>query len=41
MDRFGPSLDETGAFVVDKSTTYVMQPGIEPDKQHPESILKA
>lgn len=40
MDRFALSLDETGEFVVDKSTIYVMQPGIDPDKQHPESILK-
>jgi cytochrome b6-f complex iron-sulfur subunit len=40
MDRFALSLDENGEFVVDKSKVYTMQPGVEPDKQHPESILK-
>ncbi len=40
MDRFKISLAEDGELVVDKSVLYEMQPGVDPNEQHPESILK-
>ncbi len=40
MDRFAIVLNEEGELVVDMSRVFVMQPGVDPDEQHPESILK-
>ncbi len=40
MDRFKLTLGEDGQLVVDKSVLFEMQPGIDPNEQHPESILK-
>ena len=40
MDRFKVEIGEDGQLVVDKNVTYRMQPGVEPDDQHPESVLK-
>ena len=40
LDRFEISIGEGGELVVDKSVLFRMQPGVEPDEQHPESILK-
>lgn len=40
LDRFAVSLNENGQLVVDKSKVYKMQPGIEPEEQYPESVLK-
>jgi cytochrome b6-f complex iron-sulfur subunit len=40
MDRVEIHLSEDGQLVVDKSKVFRMQPGIDPNKQHPESILK-
>jgi cytochrome b6-f complex iron-sulfur subunit len=40
MDRFKVDVNETGQLVVDKSTVFKMQPGVEPDEQFPQSILK-
>jgi len=40
MDRVKLSLGEDGQLVVDKSVMFRMQPGVDPNKQHPESILK-
>jgi len=40
LDRFEIRLAEDGQIVVDKSRTLRMGPGVEPDEQHPESILK-
>jgi cytochrome b6-f complex iron-sulfur subunit len=39
LDRFEISLNERGELVVDKSKTFRMQPGIEPDEQYPESLF--
>lgn len=36
----GISVGDDGQLVVDKSVTYVMEPGVDPNEQHPESILK-
>ena len=41
MDRFKVDVGEDGQLVVDKSTVYKMQPGVEPDEQFPQSIMKA
>jgi cytochrome b6-f complex iron-sulfur subunit len=41
MDRFKVDIGEDGQLVVDKSVVYKMQPGVEPDEQFPQSILKA
>jgi cytochrome b6-f complex iron-sulfur subunit len=41
MDRFKVDVGEDGQLVVDKSVVYKMQPGVEPDEQFPQSILKA
>jgi len=40
MDRFKISIGDDGELVVDKSVTYVMQPGVDPNEQYPQSILK-
>ena len=40
MDRFEIRLGGDGQLVVDKSKVFMMQPGADPNKQHPESILK-
>ena len=40
LDRFEISLAEDGQLVVDKSKEFRMNPGLEPDEQHPNSILK-
>jgi cytochrome b6-f complex iron-sulfur subunit len=40
MDRVKIALGEDGQLVVDKSVLFRMQPGVDPNKQHPESILK-
>src|SRR6266478_1784419 len=40
MDRFKITDGDDGQLIVDKSVTYRMEPGTEPDAQHPESILK-
>jgi cytochrome b6-f complex iron-sulfur subunit len=41
LDRFKITVGEDGQLVVDKSTTYKMEAGAEPDAQYPQSILKA
>lgn len=41
LDRFKITVGEDGQLVVDKSITYKMQAGAEPDEQYPQSILKA
>ncbi|MFZ0887235.1 MAG: Rieske 2Fe-2S domain-containing protein [Candidatus Binataceae bacterium] len=40
MDRFNISVADDGSLVVDKSVVYRMEPGVDPNEQHPESILK-
>ena len=40
LDLFAVSLNENGQLMVDKSKVYKMQPGIEPEEQYPESVLK-
>ncbi len=40
MDRFKLSLADDGQLIVDKSKVYKMQPGVDPNKQHPDSILR-
>lgn len=40
MDRFKVDVSESGQLVVDKGTVFKMQPGVEPDEQFPQSILK-
>ena len=40
MDRVQIAVAEDGQLVIDKSKTFVMPPGADPNKQHPESILK-
>ena len=40
LDRFLIKLSEDGQLVVDKSKAFYMKPGVEPDEQFPESILK-
>jgi len=41
LDRFEIVLGERGQLVVDKGKLYSMKPGVDPDDQYPESILKA
>lgn len=41
LDRFEITIGQDGQLVVDKSVTYKMQAGVEPDDQYPQSILKA
>jgi cytochrome b6-f complex iron-sulfur subunit len=40
LDRFEISLAEDGQLVVDKSHTFRMKPGGDPDEQYPQSLLK-
>jgi hypothetical protein len=40
MDRFKLTLSDDGQLIVDKSKVYKMQPGVDPNKQHPDSILR-
>jgi len=40
MDRFKVEVAEDGQLVVDKSVIFKMQPGVEPDEQFPQSVLK-
>lgn len=40
LDRFKLSVGEDGQLVVDKSKTFKMNAGVEPDEQYPDSILK-
>ena len=40
MDRFKIYVGDDGQLVVDKSVIYEMEPGVDPNEQHPESILK-
>gem|GEM_PF-229486 len=41
LDRFQIMRGEDGQLVVDKSKIFRMEPSVEPDEQHPESVLKA
>ena len=41
LDRFEISLAEDGQLVVDKSRSFRMKPGADPDQQYPQSVLKA
>lgn len=40
LDRFQISLAEDGQLLVDKSHTFKMKPGADPDEQYPKSVLK-
>jgi cytochrome b6-f complex iron-sulfur subunit len=40
MDRFQINVADDGQLVVDKSKVFKMAPGVEPDEQYPNSILK-
>ena len=40
LDRFQIFRGEDGQLVIDKSKIFRMEPGTEPDEQHPESVLK-
>ena len=40
MDRFKIYVAEDGQLEVDKAVVYRMEPGVDPNEQHPESILK-
>ncbi|RMF92756.1 MAG: ubiquinol-cytochrome c reductase iron-sulfur subunit [Nitrospinota bacterium] len=40
LDRVKVSLNAEGKLLVDKSIVYTMRPGIDPDEQYPESILR-
>jgi hypothetical protein len=40
MDRFKITVGDDGQLIVDKSVLYEMAPGVDPNEQHPESILK-
>jgi cytochrome b6-f complex iron-sulfur subunit len=40
MDRFKIYIGDDGQLVVDKSVIYVMAPGVDPNEQYPQSILK-
>ncbi|HEY7218409.1 MAG TPA: Rieske 2Fe-2S domain-containing protein [Candidatus Binatia bacterium] len=41
LDRFQITIGEDGQLLVDKSKTFKMQAGVEPDEQFPQSVLKA
>jgi cytochrome b6-f complex iron-sulfur subunit len=41
LDRFQIMIGEDGQLLVDKSKTFRMQAGVEPDEQFPQSVLKA
>ena len=40
LDRFQIFRGEDGQLVIDKSKIFRMEPGTEPDEQHPESVVK-
>ncbi len=40
MDRFKIYVGDDGQLGVDKAVIYTMEPGADPNEQHPESILK-
>jgi cytochrome b6-f complex iron-sulfur subunit len=40
MDRFKIYVGDDGQLVVDKSVVYTMEPGVDPNEQFPDSILK-
>jgi cytochrome b6-f complex iron-sulfur subunit len=40
MDRFKVGIGEDGQLVVDKSKLFKMSPGVEPDEQYADSVLK-
>jgi cytochrome b6-f complex iron-sulfur subunit len=40
LDRFKISVGDDGHLVVDKAIVYNMQPGVDPDDQYPDSILR-
>jgi len=40
MDRYKLSMADDGQLLVDKSKVFKMAPGVDPNKQHPDSILK-
>ncbi len=40
MDRFKIYVGDDGQLVVDKSVVYTMEPGVDPNEQYPDSILK-
>jgi len=40
LDRFKIVVADDGQLVVDKAVVYRMEPGVDPNDQHPESILK-
>jgi hypothetical protein len=40
LDRFQIMRGEDGQLVVGKSKIFRMEPSVEPDEQHPESVLK-
>ena len=40
MDRVKITLSPEGDLLVDKSIVYVMKPGMDPDEQYPESLLR-
>jgi len=40
LDRFEIRLAEDGQLIVDKSHTFRMKPGVDPDEQSPQSVLK-
>jgi hypothetical protein len=40
MDRFKVTVGEDGQLVVDKSKVFKMAPGVEPDEQYADSVLK-
>lgn len=41
LDRFKIEIAQDGQLIVDKGVTYHMKPGVDPEEQHPQSILKA
>lgn len=41
LDRFQITVGDDGQLVVDKSKVFKMHPGVEPDEQYPDSILRA
>jgi cytochrome b6-f complex iron-sulfur subunit len=41
LDRFSVEVAEDGQLAVDKAKRYSMKPGIDPDEQYPQSILRA
>jgi cytochrome b6-f complex iron-sulfur subunit len=41
LDRFKIEIAQDGQLIVDKGVTYHMKPGVDPEEQHPQSILEA